>query len=71
MSYSHSRKPELPVTNSSPLSTWLSIFFLFFPPPLKPGGQGKVVGFVGGGGNIAIATALPPSSFVYSIANVK
>ena len=28
------------------------------------------MGFVGGGGNIAIATALPPS-FVYSIENIK
>ena len=30
-----------------------------------------VMGFVGGGSNIAIATALPPSSFVYSIVNIK
>ena len=30
-----------------------------------------VVGFVGGGGNIAIVTALPPSSFVYCIVNIK
>ena len=29
------------------------------------------MGFVGGGGNIAIATALPPSSFVYGIVNIK
>ena len=29
------------------------------------------MGFVGGGGNIAIATALPSSSFVYFIVNIK
>ena len=29
------------------------------------------MGFVGGGGNIAIATALTPSSFVYCIVNIK
>ena len=64
MSYSHSRKPDLPVTHSSPLSTWLSVLFVF-PPLLKPSCQGRVMGFVGGGGNIAITTALPPSSLVY------
>ena len=34
---------------------------LFFPSPLNPRCQGRVLGFVGGGSNIAIATALPPS----------
>ena len=34
---------------------------LFFPPRLKPRCQGRVMGVVGGGGNIAISTALPPS----------
>ena len=29
------------------------------------------MGFVGGGGNIAIETDLPPSSFVYRIVNIK
>ena len=29
------------------------------------------MGFVGGCGNIAIATALPPSSFEYCIINIK
>ena len=29
------------------------------------------MGFVGGGSNIAIAAALPPSSFVYCIENIK
>ena len=70
MSYSHSRKIELPVTHSCPLSMWLSVLF-FFPPTLKPRCQGRVMGFVGGGSNIAIATALPPSSFVYCIVNIK
>ena len=69
MSYSRSRKPDLPVAHSSPLSTWLSI--LFFSPPLKPFCQGRVRGFVGGGGNIATSTALPPSPFVYCIVNIK
>ena len=64
MSYSHSRKPDLPVTHSSPLSMWLSVLF-FFSGPLKPCCKGRVMGFVGGGGNIAITTALPLSSFVY------
>ena len=70
MSYSHSRNLDLPVTHSSPLSTWLSILF-FFSSPLKPRCQGRVMGFVGGGGNIAIATALPPSSFEYCIVNIE
>ena len=35
MSYSHSSKPNLPVTHSSPLSAWLSVLFCFFPPPLN------------------------------------
>ena len=29
------------------------------------------MGFIGGSGNIAIATALPPSLFVYCIVNIK
>ena len=64
MSYCHSHKPDLPVTHSSPLSSWVSVVF-FFPPSQKPHCQGRVMGFVGGGGNIAIATALPPSPFMY------
>ena len=71
MSYSHSHKPDLRVTHSSPLSMWLSILLFFFLAPLKPRCQGRVMGFVGGGGNIAIATALPPSSLVYCIVNIK
>ena len=69
MSYSHSCKPDLPVAHSSPLRTWLSVFF--FPPLLKPRCQGRVIGFVDGSGNIAIAPALPPSSFEYCIVNIK
>ena len=65
MCYSHSRKPDFPITHSSPLSMWLSILFFFLPFPLKPRCHGRVTGFVGGGGNITIATALPPSSFVF------
>ena len=71
MSYSHSRKPDLPVTHFSPLSTWLSVLFFFFPPPLKPRCQGRVMSLVGGGGNIAIATAILPSSFIIIIINNK
>ena len=70
MSYSHNRKHDLHGTHSSPLSTWLSVL-LFFKSQLKPRCQGRVMGFVGGGGNIAIATALPSSSFVYCIENNK
>ena len=70
LSYSHSRKPDLPVTHSSPFSSWLSVLF-FFPPLVKPHRQGRVMCFVGGSGNIAVATALPPSSFVYCIINIK
>ena len=52
--------PDLPVTHLSPFSTWFG--YSFFPPPLiKPRCQGRVMGFVGGDGNIAIATALLPS----------
>ena len=72
MSYSHSRKPYLPVTHSSPLSTWLSVLLFFFLPRWNHAAcQGRVVGFVGGGGVIAIATALPPPSLVYCIVNIK
>ena len=70
MSYSHSRKPDILVTHSSPLSTWLSILFVFSS-QLKPRCEGRVNGFVGGDSNIAIATALLPSSFVYCIVNIK
>ena len=70
MSYSHSCKPDLPVTHSSPLSTWLSILLFFFS-LLKPCCQGRVVGFVGAGGNIAITTALTTSSSVHCIVNIK
>ena len=52
-----------------PFSTWLSILLFFFLSPLlKPRCQGSVMGFVGGGGYIAIATALPPS-FVCIVLN--
>ena len=54
------RKPDLPVTHSSPFSTWLSA--IFFPAALKPRCQGRVMGFFGDGVNIAIA--LPYSSSV-------
>ena len=69
MSYSHSRKPVLPVTHSSP-STWLSVLFIFSS-PVKPRCQDMVMGFVGGGSNIAFATTLPPSLFVHCILNIK
>ena len=70
MSYSHSRKQDLPVTHSSPLSVWFSVLF-FFSSPAETTLLGQGMGFVGGGGNIAIATALPPSSFVHRIVNIK
>ena len=70
MSYSHSRKPDLPVTQCFPLARGLA-YSSFFPPPLKPRCQGRVNGFAGGSSNIAIATALPPSSLVYCIVNIK
>ena len=69
MSYSHSRNPDLPVTHSSPLSTWLSVLFLFSS-PTKTTLSGQCYGFVGGSGNIVIATALP-SFFLYCIINIK
>ena len=59
MSCSHSRKPDLPVTHSSPFSTWLSVLLFFFS-LAKNILSGQGYGFVGGGGNIAFATALPP-----------
>ena len=72
LSYSLSRKPDLPVTLPLPSSTWLSVLFpfflsfssIFFSPLLKPRCYGRVMGFVGGGGNIAIVSALPLSSFL-------
>ena len=57
MSYSDSRKHELPVTHFSPFIKWLRVLF-FFPSHLKPLSQSRVMGFIGGGGN---TTALPPS----------
>ena len=36
----------------------------------KPRCQGRVMGSVGGGGNIAIETALPPSYFAYCNVNI-
>ena len=55
------------------VSIWCAVLLtlLVIPLPLKPRYQGRVMGFVGGGGNIAIATALPPSSFVHCIVNTK
>ena len=67
---SYSRKPDLPVSHSSPLSTWLSVLIIFSS-TAKTTLSGQGYGFVGGGGNIAIATALSPSSFVYCIVNIK
>ena len=52
LSYIHSR-----IRSSRNLL--LSLFF-FFPPTVKPCSPGRVKGFVGGGGNIAIAAAIPP-----------
>ena len=69
LSYSHSRKPDLPVTHSSPFSTWLSVLLFFFL-TLNSHCQGRVMGFVGGCGSIAIATALPPY-FVCCLVNIK
>ena len=66
--YSHSRQPDLPVTHFSLFSTWLSVLS-FYPHPLKPRCQGRVMGFVGGGGIIAITTLVPHS--VYCIVNIK
>ena len=71
MSYSHSCKPDIPITHSSHLSMWLSMLFSFFPPPLKPHCQVGFMGSVGDGCNIAITTALPPQSFVYCNVNIK
>ena len=41
--------------------------YFFIPPPLKQRCLGRVKDFVGGGGKIAIATALPTSTFLYCI----
>ena len=54
----------------------LSVLF-FFPPLLKPRYQGTVMGFDGGGGIIAVATALPLLFYVlycehqYCILNIN
>ena len=52
--------PNLPVTHFSSFSTWRCVL-LSVSSPIKPSYKGRVMGFVGGGGNIAIATALHPS----------
>ena len=70
MSYSHSRKPDLLVTDSSPFITWVNVLFFFF--SFEKNSQGsRIMGFGGGDGIIAIATAQPPSTFVYCIVNIK
>ena len=61
---------NLPVTHSSSLVRGLAYSY-FFPPWLKPRCQGRVRGFVGGDGNIAIATALLPSSCLYCSVNIR
>ena len=65
LSYSHSRKRDLPVTHSSLLCAWLSIhsFFLYTKTTLL----GHCYGFVGGEGKIAIVTALPLLIFVFIV----
>ena len=50
MSHSHSCKADLPVTHFSPFITWLKT-------SAKTTLSGRVMGFVSGGGNIAVATA--------------
>ena len=70
MSYSHSRKPDVPFNSLLSLKYGLA-YCSFFPPLLKPRCQGRVMGFVGGCGNIAITTVLIPSSIVCCIVNIK
>ena len=62
LSYSHSRRPDLPVTHSLPYVRGLAYSLFFSPAKTTLLGQGY--GFVGGGGNIAIVTALPLLNFV-------
>ena len=69
LSYSHARNLDLPVTHSCPFSTWLGILS-FFSSTAKTTLTGQGHGFVSGGSNIAIATAIPPS-FVYCIVKIK
>ena len=45
MSYSHSLKPDLPVTHSSPFSTWFSVLFFFLVPDMLPVLELLVPGF--------------------------
>ena len=71
MRYSHSCKPNLPVTHSSPLSCVAQRTLLIFSSPAKTTLSGQGYWFVCGSGNIAIATALPASSFMYCIVNNK
>ena len=59
LSYSHNRKPHLPITHFSPFSMLLSVLF-FFSSPLKPRYQGRAMGFVDGSSSIVITIALPP-----------
>ena len=54
LSYSHSRKLNLPVTHSCPFIV-RGLAYSFFPRPLKPHCQGRVMGFISGGINISAA----------------
>ena len=56
--YSRSRKPDLPVTHSSHLVLCLA-YYSFFSSLLKIHCWGRVIGFVGDGGNISVAAAIP------------
>ena len=60
----------LPITHFSSFRMWLSILF-FLPAPPKPLCQGRVVGFVGGGGNIAITILPYLHHFMNCIVNIN
>ena len=70
LSYSHSRKPDLPVTHFSPLSTWLNIlFFFFFPRQNNAVRVGLWVLLVAA---VTLSSQLPyPHHSVYCIVNIK
>ena len=71
MSYSHSCKPDLPITLSSPLSMWLSVLFFFISCKNHTvRARWLVLSVVA----VTLPSQLPyphPSSFVYCIVNIK
>ena len=71
LSYSHSRKRDLPITHFSLFSTWLGVLF-FFSSPAKATLSGRGYGLVLLVAAVTLPSQLPyPHHSVYCIVNIK